>query len=38
MNELTLDLLAILAFGVGLYSYAHFFFLRDRHVREDRRQ
>ncbi|WP_274611060.1 hypothetical protein [Rhodovibrio sodomensis] len=30
MNEFTVGLLTILAFGVGLYAYAHFFLLRDR--------
>ena len=31
MNELTIGLLAILAFGVGLYAQAHFCLLRDQH-------
>jgi hypothetical protein len=37
MNELTIGLLTILAFGVGLYAYAHVFLLRDRHRSEDGR-
>jgi len=35
VNELTIGLLAILAFGVGLCAYAHFFQLRDQHRSEN---
>jgi len=37
MNEFTVGLLAILAFGVALYGYAYFFLVRDRN-RADHRE